>query len=192
MLSPAPPRVLIQFPYWLFKQCAAQLTPVITHLFNRSLATSVIPASWKHCIVTPKPKVNGTLLSRSMTSGQYQSRLFCPESLNDSLSDSITCHQYQSTCYLTNLSSVPMVQLQLAMFSIIQPDSLPTINLYGVFWSTSPKLSIPYPIQFSWKNLKHMAALLMLSAGLLVTSQTAHSQYQLLLVQLLHFPSLAA
>ena len=46
------------FPYWLFKQCAAQLTPIVAHLFNLSLATSVIPASWKHCIVTPLPKVN--------------------------------------------------------------------------------------------------------------------------------------
>ena len=46
------------FPYWLFKHCATQLTPIIAHLFNLTLATSVIPSSWKHCIVTPLPKVN--------------------------------------------------------------------------------------------------------------------------------------
>jgi hypothetical protein len=45
-------------PYWLFRHCALELVDVITHLFNRSLATSTPPESWKLSIVTPIPKVN--------------------------------------------------------------------------------------------------------------------------------------
>ena len=33
------------FPYWIFKHCATQLTPIIAHLFSLTLATSVIPSS---------------------------------------------------------------------------------------------------------------------------------------------------
>jgi hypothetical protein len=43
-------------PYWLFKNCVLELSDIITHLFNRSVATSTPPDSWN--IVTPKPKVS--------------------------------------------------------------------------------------------------------------------------------------
>jgi hypothetical protein len=46
------------FPYWIFKECAVQLYPIVTHLFNLTLKTAQIPATWKHSIITPKPKVN--------------------------------------------------------------------------------------------------------------------------------------
>ena len=45
-------------PHWILKECAVQLYPIVTHLFNLTLKTAQIPASWKHSIVTPKPKVN--------------------------------------------------------------------------------------------------------------------------------------
>ena len=32
-------------PHWIFKECAVQLYPIVTHLFNLSLKTAQIPAS---------------------------------------------------------------------------------------------------------------------------------------------------
>jgi hypothetical protein len=43
--------------YWIFKQCSFELGPIIAHLYNLILSTSVSPMSWKHSLVTPIPKV---------------------------------------------------------------------------------------------------------------------------------------
>jgi hypothetical protein len=45
------------FPYWIFKQCSFELGPIIIHLYNLILSTSVSLVSWKHSLVTPIPKV---------------------------------------------------------------------------------------------------------------------------------------
>jgi len=191
MLSPVPPRGLIHFLFGCLSNVplnSLQSLPISSIALLKLLSFQP-PGSTALLLHCPR----STPLSRSMTFGQYLSRLFCLESLSDFLSDSIIFHQYHSACFLTNLPSVPLVQPQPAshMFSTILPDSLLTINLYGVFWLTFPKPSIPYPIQLSWISLKLMVALVMLSAGSLGTSQTALSQYPLLLVHRPHFPSLA-
>ena len=43
-------------PYWLFKHCALQLTPVIANIINKSILDGKPPNPWKHAIVTPVPK----------------------------------------------------------------------------------------------------------------------------------------
>jgi len=43
-------------PYWVFKHCAIELTPVVTLLFNIILQTGTPPSSWKTALVTPIPK----------------------------------------------------------------------------------------------------------------------------------------
>ena len=45
-------------PYWVYKHCAIELTPIVTHIFNLTLSCGHPPAAWKHSIVTPIPKVN--------------------------------------------------------------------------------------------------------------------------------------
>ena len=45
-------------PYWFFKLCAFEITPIVTKIFNLILAESTCPTSWKHSIVTPIPKVS--------------------------------------------------------------------------------------------------------------------------------------
>lgn len=39
-------------PYWIFKQCSFELAPIITHLYNLILSTSVSPVSWKHSFIS--------------------------------------------------------------------------------------------------------------------------------------------
>jgi len=46
-------------PYWVFKHCAMELTPVVTVLFNTILQTGTPPSSWKTALVTPVPKTAG-------------------------------------------------------------------------------------------------------------------------------------
>ena len=43
-------------PYWVFKHCAIELTPVVTLLINNILQTGIPPSSWKTALVTPIPK----------------------------------------------------------------------------------------------------------------------------------------
>jgi hypothetical protein len=43
-------------PFWLYKTCAAQLSPVIAKLINYSIQQSVVPISWKTACITPVPK----------------------------------------------------------------------------------------------------------------------------------------
>jgi len=45
-------------PFWVYKQCAGQLTPIVTHIFNLSLSTGIPPNQWKHSIVTAIPKIS--------------------------------------------------------------------------------------------------------------------------------------
>jgi hypothetical protein len=43
-------------PFWVFKNCAIELTPVVTHLYNLILTTSTPPSNWLKALVTPVPK----------------------------------------------------------------------------------------------------------------------------------------
>ncbi|PFX21813.1 hypothetical protein AWC38_SpisGene13665 [Stylophora pistillata] len=45
-------------PYWIWKDCAELLTPIITHVWNLSLSTHTWPDSWNRANVNPLPKVN--------------------------------------------------------------------------------------------------------------------------------------
>ncbi|PFX11865.1 hypothetical protein AWC38_SpisGene24269 [Stylophora pistillata] len=45
-------------PYWIWKDCAELLTPIVTHVWNLSLSTHTWPDSWKRANVNPLPKVN--------------------------------------------------------------------------------------------------------------------------------------
>ena len=46
-----------EIPYWVFRSCAVELTPIVTHIFNLSLRTGVVPSAWKRALVTPVLKV---------------------------------------------------------------------------------------------------------------------------------------
>jgi len=43
-------------PYWVFKHCAVELAPVITHLINTVVKNGTPPSSWLEALVTPLPK----------------------------------------------------------------------------------------------------------------------------------------
>jgi hypothetical protein len=43
-------------PFWVFKNCAIELAPVVTHLYNLILTTSTPPSNWLKALVTPIPK----------------------------------------------------------------------------------------------------------------------------------------
>ena len=47
---------LIIYPNWVFKHCAAELTPVVANLVNTMLQTGQPPSAWKSALVTPIPK----------------------------------------------------------------------------------------------------------------------------------------
>ena len=44
-------------PYWVFKECSFQLSPVITLIINLSLGLGVVPGAWKKAYISPVPKV---------------------------------------------------------------------------------------------------------------------------------------
>ena len=44
-------------PHWVFRECAAELSQIVAHLFNVSMHSGQMPSKWKHAIVTPVPKV---------------------------------------------------------------------------------------------------------------------------------------
>ena len=44
-------------PYWVYKECAVELSPIITHIINTSTKLGVVPGAWKKAYVTPVPKV---------------------------------------------------------------------------------------------------------------------------------------
>ena len=43
-------------PYWVYKHCAVELAPVITHLINTVVKNGTPPSSWLKALVTPVPK----------------------------------------------------------------------------------------------------------------------------------------
>jgi len=45
-------------PYWIWKDHAERLFPVITHVWNLSLSTHSWPGSWKRANINPLPKVD--------------------------------------------------------------------------------------------------------------------------------------
>jgi len=45
-------------PAWVFRACSFELANIVTHIFNCSFSTGVIPSSWRTAIVTPVPKVS--------------------------------------------------------------------------------------------------------------------------------------
>ena len=47
-----------QIPYWVWKDQAEMFTPIITRLWNLSLATHQWPSSWKRANINPLPKVD--------------------------------------------------------------------------------------------------------------------------------------
>ena len=44
-------------PYWVYKECAVELSPIITHIINTSTKLGIVPGAWKKAYVTPVPKV---------------------------------------------------------------------------------------------------------------------------------------
>ena len=44
-------------PYWVYKECAIELSPIITHIINTSTKLGVVPGAWKKAYVTSVPKV---------------------------------------------------------------------------------------------------------------------------------------
>ena len=45
-----------ELPYWLFKEFAHDLAPVVTDVFNSSLRQHKVPSSWKMADIRPLPK----------------------------------------------------------------------------------------------------------------------------------------
>ena len=43
-------------PYWIWKEFAYDLAPVVTHIFNCSLENHTVPDLWKLADITPLPK----------------------------------------------------------------------------------------------------------------------------------------
>ena len=43
-------------PYWVYKHCAIELTPVLTHLINKIVNNGNPPSVWLKALVTPVPK----------------------------------------------------------------------------------------------------------------------------------------
>ena len=43
-------------PYWVYKHCAVELAPVLTHLINTVVKNGTPPSTWLKALVTPVPK----------------------------------------------------------------------------------------------------------------------------------------
>jgi len=43
-------------PYWVFKHCAVELTPVVTYLINTIVSNGTPPPTWLKALVTHVPK----------------------------------------------------------------------------------------------------------------------------------------
>jgi hypothetical protein len=52
-----------QLPFWLWKDFAFDLAPIITHLFNFSLRCQTVPNLWKMADITPLPKETTLVIS---------------------------------------------------------------------------------------------------------------------------------
>jgi hypothetical protein len=45
-------------PYWVFKECAYELSGIIIQIFNSSLKSGVVPEAWKKAYITPVPSAS--------------------------------------------------------------------------------------------------------------------------------------
>ena len=43
-------------PYWVYRDCAHELSEVFTMIVNMSVASGVVPSVWRTAIITPVPK----------------------------------------------------------------------------------------------------------------------------------------
>ena len=43
-------------PYWVYKHCAIELAPVLTHIINTVVNNGAPPSTWLKALVTPVPK----------------------------------------------------------------------------------------------------------------------------------------
>jgi len=43
-------------PYWVYKNCAIELAPVLTHLINKVVNNGTPPSAWLKALVIPVPK----------------------------------------------------------------------------------------------------------------------------------------
>ena len=44
-------------PYWVFSKCSFELADIVTHIFNCSLSSGVLPVQWLSSVITPVPKI---------------------------------------------------------------------------------------------------------------------------------------
>ena len=47
-------------PYWVYKHCAIELAPVLTHLINKIVNNGNPPSVWLKALVTPSTKEDST------------------------------------------------------------------------------------------------------------------------------------
>jgi len=43
-------------PYWVYKNCAIEMAPILTHLINKVVNNGTPPSTWLKALVTPVPK----------------------------------------------------------------------------------------------------------------------------------------
>ena len=48
-------------PYWFLKLIAASISKPLTHIFNLSLGSGIIPSQWKQAIIVPLQKIPNPL-----------------------------------------------------------------------------------------------------------------------------------
>lgn len=90
-----------EIPCWLFKSCSFELAGIISHIFERTFQSGVIPNNWKTAVVTPIPKTNKpTSLSEfrpiSVTPilSRLAEKILVRSWLRPAMGDSILCDQY--------------------------------------------------------------------------------------------------
>ena len=54
-------------PYWLLRECAVEIAPIVTFIFNKSLSLWKIPSAWKTAIITPLPKKKFSSISENFS-----------------------------------------------------------------------------------------------------------------------------
>ena len=74
-------------PFWVHKECASELAPVITVLINYSLSKSIVPKQWRHAVVTPIPKT-------SVISGMNDLRSISVTSLLSRVTERLVIRRY--------------------------------------------------------------------------------------------------
>ena len=113
--SPGPDNI----PHWVYKGCAFELTPVITHIVNLSLRTGKVPAAWKKALVTPVPKVKK--VSDYDGVSRFETNLCYPHPLEDSGKNNrqevFVARPGWPRVWMTNLPSVRLEVPQLLLFT---------------------------------------------------------------------------